>query len=227
MLDELYQPALVARAGAGNVGLIMRTRWPYRSVAPNSEDDLAVKSHYGRASVWAPVRAPLKRHRQRPRAQKEEADRNTCCRGIHRSSHDHHSSQLPRPYRVQSDAFGLYRYVQDDLRRGAFARHREVYAQPHRSHLPSMSSFLFRRSHQPKQFSSGGAGPDASGGVTDAYAAGMPDRTRAARVEDVHRLATEMPHVTVTGNQGQPGLPGRRQVLHLLQEPSTRRGRPG
>ncbi|HEY6664793.1 MAG TPA: MmcQ/YjbR family DNA-binding protein [Propionibacteriaceae bacterium] len=27
----------------------------------------------------------------------------------------------------------------------------------------------------------------------------MPDRTRAARVEDVHRLAMEMPHVTVTG----------------------------
>jgi hypothetical protein len=27
----------------------------------------------------------------------------------------------------------------------------------------------------------------------------MPDRTRAARVEDVHRLALEMPHVTVTG----------------------------
>jgi hypothetical protein len=96
MLDELYQPALVARAGAGNVGLIMRTRWPYRSVAPNSEDDLAVKSHYGRASVWAPVRAPLKRHRQRPRAQKEEADRNTCCRGIHRSSHDHTESNPMR-----------------------------------------------------------------------------------------------------------------------------------
>jgi hypothetical protein len=32
-----------------------------------------------------------------------------------------------------------------------------------------------------------------------AYAAGMPDRTRAARVEDVHRLAMAMPHVTVTG----------------------------
>ena len=44
-----------------------------------------------------------------------------------------------------------------------------------------------------------GAGPDPSGGVTDAYAAGMPDRTRAARVEDVRRLAMEMPHVTVTG----------------------------
>jgi hypothetical protein len=27
----------------------------------------------------------------------------------------------------------------------------------------------------------------------------MLDRTRAARVEDVHRLAMEMPHVTVTG----------------------------
>jgi hypothetical protein len=27
----------------------------------------------------------------------------------------------------------------------------------------------------------------------------MSDRTRAARVEDVHRLAIEMPHVTVTG----------------------------
>ena len=27
----------------------------------------------------------------------------------------------------------------------------------------------------------------------------MPDRTRAARVEDVHRLAMEMPHVTVIG----------------------------
>jgi hypothetical protein len=27
----------------------------------------------------------------------------------------------------------------------------------------------------------------------------MPDRTRAARVEDVHRLAMAMPHVTVTG----------------------------
>jgi len=27
----------------------------------------------------------------------------------------------------------------------------------------------------------------------------MPDRTRAARVEDVHTLAVEMPHVTVTG----------------------------
>jgi hypothetical protein len=31
------------------------------------------------------------------------------------------------------------------------------------------------------------------------YPAGMPDRNRAARVEDVHRLAMEMPHVTVTG----------------------------
>jgi hypothetical protein len=34
---------------------------------------------------------------------------------------------------------------------------------------------------------------------SSAYAAGMPDRTRAARVEDVHRFAMEMPHVTVTG----------------------------
>jgi hypothetical protein len=33
----------------------------------------------------------------------------------------------------------------------------------------------------------------------EAYAAVMPDRTRAARVEDVHRLAMKMPHVTVTG----------------------------
>jgi hypothetical protein len=44
-----------------------------------------------------------------------------------------------------------------------------------------------------------GAGPDPRGGAEGAYAAGMPDRTRAARVEDVHRLAMEMPHVTVTG----------------------------
>src|SRR4029450_13366691 len=34
---------------------------------------------------------------------------------------------------------------------------------------------------------------------SSAYAAGMLDRTRAARVEDVHRLAMAMPHVTVTG----------------------------
>jgi hypothetical protein len=33
----------------------------------------------------------------------------------------------------------------------------------------------------------------------EAYAAVMPDRTRAARVEDVHRLAMKMPQVTVTG----------------------------
>ena len=38
----------------------------------------------------------LKRHRQRPCAQKEEADRNTCCRGIHRSSHDHTESNPMR-----------------------------------------------------------------------------------------------------------------------------------
>jgi hypothetical protein len=44
-------------------------------------------------------------------------------------------------------------------------------------------------------------GPPAppSAWLTEAYAAGMLDRTRAARVEDVHRLAMEMPYVTVTG----------------------------
>jgi hypothetical protein len=34
---------------------------------------------------------------------------------------------------------------------------------------------------------------------SSAYAAGVPDRTRAARVEDVHKLAMAMPHVTVVG----------------------------
>ncbi|HJQ85998.1 MAG TPA: MmcQ/YjbR family DNA-binding protein [Propionibacteriaceae bacterium] len=33
----------------------------------------------------------------------------------------------------------------------------------------------------------------------EAYAAEMSDRTRAARVEDVHKLAMAMPHVTVRG----------------------------
>jgi hypothetical protein len=43
---------------------------------------------------------------------------------------------LPRPYRVQSDAFGLNRYLQDDPRRGAFARDRKVYAPPHQQSSP-------------------------------------------------------------------------------------------
>ena len=52
-----------------------------------------------------------------------------------------------------------------------------------------------------RQFSSAaGPGPDVYGGAdTEAYAAGMSDRTRAARVEDVHKLAMAMPHVTVMG----------------------------
>ena len=37
------------------------------------------------------------------------------------------------------------------------------------------------------------------GGGRNAYAAGMSDRTRASCVEDVHRLAMAMPHVTVVG----------------------------
>jgi hypothetical protein len=37
------------------------------------------------------------------------------------------------------------------------------------------------------------------------YPAGMPDRTAVARVEDVHRLALAMPHVTVTaGTKNNP-----------------------
>jgi hypothetical protein len=36
-------------------------------------------------------------------------------------------------------------------------------------------------------------------GRQEAYAAGMSDGTRAAHVEDVHRLAMAMPHVTVMG----------------------------
>ena len=84
---------------------------------------------------------------------------------------------------------------------GAFARHRKVYAQPHRSHLPSMSSFSsLRRPHQSAILLGPGAGPDLCGGAdTEAYAAGMSDRTRAARVEDVHRIALAMPQVTVIG----------------------------
>jgi hypothetical protein len=59
---------------------------------------------------------------------------------------------------------------------------------------------LLRRPHQPAILIGHGAGPDLCGGAdTQAYAAGMSDRTRAARVEDVHRLALAMPHVTVIG----------------------------
>jgi hypothetical protein len=62
----------------------------------------------------------------------------------------------------------------------------------------SSSSCLCRPSN--RQFSSSAAQAlTPAAGLTEAYAAGMPDRTRAARVEDVHRLAMEMPHVTVTG----------------------------
>jgi hypothetical protein len=51
-----------------------------------------------------------------------------------------------------------------------------------------------------RQFSSSAAQAlTPAAALTEAYAAGMPDRTRAARVGDVHRLAMEMPHVTVTG----------------------------
>jgi hypothetical protein len=50
-----------------------------------------------------------------------------------------------------------------------------------------------------RQFSSSAAQAlTLAAGLTEAYAAGMPDRTRVARVEDVHRLAMKMPHVTVT-----------------------------
>jgi hypothetical protein len=82
-----------------------------------------------------------------------------------------------------------------------FARHRKGYAQPHRSHLPSMSSFSgLRRPHQSAILIGRSPGPDICGGAdTDAYAAGMSDRTRAARVKDVHKIAMAMPHVTVTG----------------------------
>src|SRR5215211_4330308 len=63
-----------------------------------------------------------------------------------------------------------------------------------------MSSFsgLHRPPHQSAILIGHGSGPDP-GGVAEAYAAGMSDRTRAARVEDVHRLALAMPQVTVTG----------------------------
>jgi hypothetical protein len=64
-----------------------------------------------------------------------------------------------------------------------------------------MSSFsCLRRPHQSAILIGRSAGPDVCGGAdTEAYAAGMSDRTRAARVEDVHRIASAMPHVTVTG----------------------------
>jgi hypothetical protein len=63
-----------------------------------------------------------------------------------------------------------------------------------------MSSFACYRRHQPAILIGHGAGPDLCDGAdTEAYAAAMSDRTRAARVEDVHRLALAMPHVTVTG----------------------------
>ena len=84
---------------------------------------------------------------------------------------------------------------------GAFARHRKVYARPHRSHLPSLSSFFFfTQTSSVGNSPRPGAGPDLCGGAdTEAYAAGMSDRTRAARVEDVHRIALAMPQVTVIG----------------------------
>jgi hypothetical protein len=100
---------------------------------------------------------------------------------------------------------------------GAFARHRKMYAQPHRSHLPSMSSFSFlRRPHQSAILIGPGAGPDLCGGAdTEAYAAGMSDRTRAARVEDVHRIALAMPHVTVIGGTKDDPVYELRQAAHL------------
>jgi hypothetical protein len=60
---------------------------------------------------------------------------------LSKSWHRRPHHPLPRPYRVQSDAFGLNRYLQDDPQRGAFARDRKVYAPLISSHLPSMSSF--------------------------------------------------------------------------------------
>ena len=52
-------------------------------------------------------------------------------------------------------------------------------------------------------------------------------RERAATVDDVHEIASSMPHVTrVEGPKRQPGLSGRRQVVRVLPDPETRRVRP-
>jgi hypothetical protein len=68
-----------------------------------------------------------------------------------------------------------------------------VIFRPRRRSLVTQPSSV-GNSHRP------GAGPDVCGGAdTEAYAAGMSDRTRAARIEDVHRIALAMPHVTVIG----------------------------
>jgi hypothetical protein len=62
-----------------------------------------------------------------------------------------------------------------------------------------MSSFVCLGNLISRQFGSAGAQALTSVGGDGAYAAGMSDRTRAARVEDVHRIAMAMPHVTVMG----------------------------
>ena len=60
------------------------------------------------------------------------------------------------------------------------------------------------------------------------YAAVMAARSRRARIGDVHELAMGMPHVTIVqGPQGQPHLPGRRQVLRVFPHPPPGRRRPG
>ena len=56
----------------------------------------------------------------------------------------------------------------------------------------------------------------------------MQEQERPATVADVHALALAMPHVTIVARlPGQAGLPGGRQVLHLLPQPAPRRDRPG
>ena len=52
------------------------------------------------------------------------------------------------------------------------------------------------------------------------YPGVVAPKTPAARVEDVHRLALAMPHVTVEhGGSREAGLRGGRQELHLLSHP--------
>src|SRR5215218_5000069 len=87
------------------------------------------------------------------------------------------------PTTISSYAFGLHRYLQDDLRRGAFARHRQVRAQPHHSYLPSnVVVLLFISTSSTAVLIVRGAGPDrggADGGIR-CWNAG-PDSCRASR----------------------------------------------
>jgi hypothetical protein len=90
-----------------------------------------------------------------------------------------------------------------------------------------MSSFSCSgRPRQPAVLIVRGEGPDPCGGADGGircWNAG-PDSWRAGRgrTQARHGDAARGGHRRY---EGQPGLPGGRQILHLLQEPSTRRGR--